>query len=89
MAARRTRRWSQKVTEGSNALDLQRGVFMLRSPRGIAQSLKRSAERSRRRESAPYRSAMNEAKDELGRLFVGGRGTRRKTSRKRNAGKSR
>jgi hypothetical protein len=31
----------------------------LRSPRGIAQSLKRSAERSRRRKSSPYRSAMS------------------------------
>jgi hypothetical protein len=59
MAAKRTRRWSQKVTEGSNALDLQRGVFTLRSPKRIAQSLKRSAERSRRRKSAPYRSAMS------------------------------
>ena len=59
MAAKRTRRWSQQVTERSDALDLRRGVFTLRSPRRIAQSLKRSAERSRRRKSAPYRSAMS------------------------------
>ena len=59
MAKKSTRRWSQKVTEGSDALDLQRGVFTLRSPRRIAQSLKRSAEHSRRRKSAPYRSAMS------------------------------
>jgi hypothetical protein len=59
MASKLTRRWSQKVTEGSNALDLQRGVFKLQSPKRIAQSLKRSAERSRRRKSAPYRSAMS------------------------------
>jgi Protein of unknown function (DUF3175) len=53
------RRWSQKVTETSNALDLERGVFTLDSPRAIARSLKRSAERSRRRKSDPYRSAMS------------------------------
>ena len=111
MAAKRTRRWSQKVTERSDALDLQRGVFTLRSPKRIAQSLKRSAERSRRRKSASYRSAMsmltfylnragrdlpasrrkvlNEAKDELRRLFADRRGTTGKTSRKRKARTSR
>ena len=57
--AKRTNQWSQKVTKESDALDLQRGVFTLRSPRRIAQSLKHSAERSRRRKSAPYRSAMS------------------------------
>src|SRR5215475_5301336 len=53
------RRWSQRVTERSNALDLQRGVFTLTDPKRIAASLKRSAERSRRRRSDPYRSAMS------------------------------
>lgn len=43
----------------SNALDLERGVFTQRSPRAVAASLKRSAERSRRRKSAPFRSAMS------------------------------
>ena len=43
----------------SNALDLERGVFTKRSPRQIALSLKRSADRSRRRKSDPYRSAMS------------------------------
>jgi hypothetical protein len=57
--ASRTRRWSQRITEGSNALDLEEGVFTLESPKGIAASLKRSAERSRRRKSDPYRSAMS------------------------------
>lgn len=52
-------RWSQRVTETSNALDLEEGVFSLDDPRGIAQSLKRSAEASRRRKSDPYRSAMS------------------------------
>jgi len=53
------RRWSQRVTERSDALDLQRGVFTLKDPKRIAASLKRSAERSRRRKSDPYRSAMS------------------------------
>jgi hypothetical protein len=43
----------------SNALDLERGVFTKRTPRAVALSLKRSAERSRRRKSAPFRSAMS------------------------------
>jgi len=47
------------VTEQSNALDLDRGVFTLRSPKQIAASLKRSAEGSRRRKADPYRSALS------------------------------
>ena len=47
------------MTETSNALDLDPGVFALRDPAAIARSLKRSAERSRRRRSDPYRSAMS------------------------------
>jgi hypothetical protein len=43
----------------SNALDLESGVFKKRSSRAIARSLKRSADRSRRRKSAPFRSAMS------------------------------
>ena len=54
-----TRRWSRGVTERSNALDLDRQVFTWKDPRRIARSLKRSAERSRRRKSDPYRSAMS------------------------------
>ena len=53
-----TNRWSRKVTETSNALDLEHRVFT-KSPREIARSLKRSAERSHRRKSDPYRSAMS------------------------------
>ena len=52
-------RWSQRVTEDSNALDLEPGVFTLDDPRAIALSLQRSAERSRRRKSGPFRSAMS------------------------------
>jgi hypothetical protein len=45
--------------ETSDALDLEPSVFKQRSPRRIAASLKRSAERSHRRKSDPYRSAMS------------------------------
>jgi hypothetical protein len=58
-AKRGGRRWSQHVTETSDALDLERGVFSLRDPRKIAASLKRSAERSKRRKANPYRSALS------------------------------
>jgi hypothetical protein len=47
------------VTEQSDALDLEKGVFAGRDPHRIALSLKRSAERSRRRKSEPFRSAMS------------------------------
>ncbi len=53
------KRWTQHVTETSNALDLDRGVFTWDDPRRIARSLKRSAERSKRRKSTSYRSAMS------------------------------
>jgi hypothetical protein len=53
------KRWSRRVTERSNALDLDPGVFTRADPRGIARSLKRSAERSRRRKADPFRSAMS------------------------------
>jgi hypothetical protein len=58
MARTKSRRWSQRVTRESDALDLERRVFT-KSPKAIARSLKRSAERSRRRKSSPYRSAMS------------------------------
>lgn len=51
--------WSAEVTEHSNALDLEEGVFTLDDPRVIARSLKHSAEQSRRRKVDPYRSAMS------------------------------
>jgi hypothetical protein len=59
MPAKKTKRWSQRVTETSDAMDLEKGVFALDSPRRIALSLKRSAERSRRRKTDPFRSAMS------------------------------
>jgi phosphoenolpyruvate carboxylase len=54
-----TRKWSQDVTEHSDALDLEQGVFALDDPAEIARSLKRSAEHSSRRKAEPYRSAMS------------------------------
>ena len=53
------RKWSQAVTEHSNALDLERDVFARDGPRKVALSLKRSAEHSRRRKAEPFRSAMS------------------------------
>jgi hypothetical protein len=58
---RRTKRkrWSARVTERSDALDLEPKVFRSSDPRKIALSLKRSAERSKRRKARPYQSAMS------------------------------
>jgi hypothetical protein len=53
------KRWSQRVTQESDALDLKHGVFTLRDPKRIAASLKRSAERSSRRKAGAYRSALS------------------------------
>jgi uncharacterized protein DUF3175 len=53
------RRWSQRVTENSNALDLDRGVFNWSNPKRIASSLKRSAQASHRRKASPFQSAMS------------------------------
>ena len=47
------------MTEKSDALDLESSVFTKDSPRSIAESLKQSAEQSKRRKSDPYRSAMS------------------------------
>jgi hypothetical protein len=62
-SARRTtsrrRRWSQDVTEHSDALTLERGVFTSKDPKRIAASLKRSAQRSKRRKADPFRSALS------------------------------
>ncbi|WP_431099166.1 DUF3175 domain-containing protein [Polaromonas aquatica] len=54
-----SRKWSQRVTETSDALDLKHGVFKEKDPKKIARSLKSSAEHSDRRKSDPYRSAMS------------------------------
>jgi hypothetical protein len=53
------KRWSQRVTRESDALDLKRGLFKLTSAKKIASSLRRSAERSARRKANAYRSALS------------------------------
>ena len=52
-------RWSQDVTESSDALDLEEGVFRKDDPREIAKSLKKSAEDSDKRKGTPLQSAMS------------------------------
>ncbi|MGO9675441.1 MAG: DUF3175 domain-containing protein [Methylocella sp.] len=56
---KRSRKWTAKVTQYSNALDIEEGIFSSDDPVRIAQSLKRSAEQSNRRKSSPFRSAMS------------------------------
>jgi len=53
------KKWSKEVTERSNALDLEQGVFTLKDPNEIAYSLKKSAEQSIRRKGTAYQSAMS------------------------------
>jgi hypothetical protein len=55
----RGRRWSAQVTKRSDALDLESDVFKGKDPHRIALSLKRSAERSKRRKATSYQSAMS------------------------------
>jgi len=52
-------KWSQEVTEHSNALDLKQGVFTVDDPKKIAESLLESAEQSNRRKGTVYQSAMS------------------------------
>ena len=52
-------KWSADVTEHSDALDLEEGIFRSNDPKHIARSLKRSAEQSHRRKAEPFRSAMS------------------------------
>lgn len=59
MAEPDKRRWSQHVTETSEALSLEPEVFKNDDPASIARSLSNSAEHSDRRKSGPYRSAMS------------------------------
>jgi hypothetical protein len=58
-SSRGRRRWSAKVTQNSDALDLRQGIFRSHDPKRIAASLKRSAERSQRRKASPFQSAMS------------------------------
>jgi hypothetical protein len=62
-----TRKWSARVMQRSDALDLESGVFKKRSAKQVALSLKRSAEASQRRKSSPFRSAMSMLNFEINR----------------------
>jgi putative cell wall-binding protein len=53
------KKWSSDVTENSDALDLEENVFTWKDPKKIAQSLKKSAEKSKRKKTTPYQSAMS------------------------------
>jgi predicted naringenin-chalcone synthase len=63
----RSRKWSKRVMEQSDAMDLQAGLFKLKSARAIARSLKNSSEASQRRKSSPFRSAMSMLNFEINR----------------------
>jgi hypothetical protein len=59
MAKKSKKKWSQKVTNDSDAMDLENGVFTKRSAKEIARSVKQSAEHSDRRKTSPFQSAMS------------------------------
>ena len=53
------KKWSKKVTETSDAMDLEKDVFKSKDPKKIAESVKRSAEKSKRKKTGPFQSAMS------------------------------
>jgi len=57
--ARKKKYWSGDVTRRSNAVDLDKGVFTWKDPKRIARSIKKSAEKSRRKKGTAYQSAMS------------------------------
>jgi len=65
------KRWSQYVTEQSDALDLEDGVFTWDDPKKIAASLKKSALKSTRRKAAPFQSAMSMLNFYINRAGIG------------------
>lgn len=60
-------KWSAAVLRKSDAMDLEKGVFKLRTPEAVARSLKKSAEASHRRKSGPFQSAMSMLNFEINR----------------------
>ncbi len=53
------RQWSSDVTETSDALDLEEGIFTWDDPNRIAKSQMESAKKSKRRKGSPKQSAMS------------------------------
>lgn len=60
-ASRKTpvKKWSGKVTETSDAMDLRENIFKSSDPKKIARSLKTSSEKSHRKKGTPFQSAMS------------------------------
>ncbi|MFK0276326.1 DUF3175 domain-containing protein [Ensifer sp. NPDC090286] len=59
MPTKSKKKWSQNVTDTSDAMDLNEGVFKERSAKKIAHALKQSAQASSRRKATPFQSAMS------------------------------
>lgn len=57
MVKQKPKYWSKEVTENSRALTLEEGVFTWHDPKLIANSLKKSADKSRK--SSSFQSAMS------------------------------
>jgi hypothetical protein len=55
----RARRWSHDVMERSDAMDIEQDIFKTGSAQCIAESLKKSSTRSKRRKGTPFQSAMS------------------------------
>ncbi len=53
------KKWSKSVTEHSDAMDLEKDVFKSKDPKEIAASVKKSAEKSKRKKAGPFQSAMS------------------------------
>src|SRR5690348_6888661 len=53
------KKWSKKVSETSDAMDLEKNIFQSKDPKKIASSVKRSAEKSKRKKAGPFQSAMS------------------------------
>lgn len=59
LRARSPKKWSHHVMETSDAMDIQHDIFKTGSAESIAQSLKQSSTKSRRRKGTPFQSAMS------------------------------
>ena len=53
------KRWSHRVMETSDAMDIEHEIFKEGSAQEIADSLKKSSTRSNRRKGTPFQSAMS------------------------------
>jgi hypothetical protein len=58
-SGKKGRRWSHHVMETSDAMNIEPDIFKTGSAQTIAESLKRSSTKSRRRKGTPFQSAMS------------------------------